>query len=60
MNRVTSYRSAAALVQKVLLGLHPGEADGLEDVPFPPPRDSRLVRICPMTPPGGWRRRGGV
>jgi hypothetical protein len=32
MNRVTSYRSAAALVQKVLLGLHPGEADGLEDV----------------------------
>ena len=49
MNRVTGYRSAAALVQKVLLALHPAEADGLEDVPFPPPREARLVRICPMT-----------
>jgi membrane carboxypeptidase/penicillin-binding protein PbpC len=49
MNRLTGYRSAAALVQKVLLALHPGEADGLEDVPFPPPRGARLVRICPLT-----------
>jgi penicillin-binding protein 1C len=49
MNRLTGYRSAAALVQKVLVALHPGEADGLEDVPFPPPRDARLVRICPLT-----------
>jgi penicillin-binding protein 1C len=49
MNRLTGYRSAAALVQKVLLTLHPGEAEGLADVPFPPPRDARLVRICPLT-----------
>jgi hypothetical protein len=49
MNRLTGYRSAAALVQKVLVALHPGEADGLEDVPFPPPRGARLVRICPLT-----------
>ena len=49
MNRLTGYRSAAALVQKVLLALHPGEAGGLDDVPFPPPRDAHLVRICPLT-----------
>jgi penicillin-binding protein 1C len=49
MKRLTGYRSAAALVQKVLLTLHPDEADGLTDVPFPPPRDARLVRICPLT-----------
>ena len=49
MNRLTGYRSAAAIVQKVLLALHPNEADGLDDVPFPPPRDARLVRICPLT-----------
>jgi penicillin-binding protein 1C len=49
MNRLTGYRSAAALVQKVLVALHPAEADGLEDLPFPPPRGARLVRICPLT-----------
>ena len=43
MNRLTGYRSAAALVQKVMLTLHPGEADGLADVPFPPPRGGRRV-----------------
>ena len=49
MNRLTGYRSAAALVQKVLLRLHPDEADGLADVSFPPPRDAQLVRLCPLT-----------
>ncbi len=49
MNRLTGYRSAAALVHQVLLGLHADEADGLADVPFPPPRDAHLVRICPLT-----------
>ncbi len=68
MNRLTGYRSAAALVQKVLLGLHPDEADGLADVSFPPPRDAHLVRICALTGKrvseacdrvlGEWFRRG--
>jgi len=49
MDRLTGYRSAAELAQRVLLGLHPDEADGLSDVPFPAPRGQQLVRLCALS-----------
>jgi membrane carboxypeptidase/penicillin-binding protein PbpC len=47
MNRLTGYRSAAALVQKVFLALHPAEAHGLED---------QAVRVRRGDPALDWRR----
>src|SRR5262249_1728747 len=49
MNSLSGYRSAASLVQKVMISLHPGEKDGLEDVSFPAPRGYTPVRICGLT-----------
>ncbi|NOZ79906.1 MAG: glycosyl transferase, partial [Acidobacteria bacterium] len=49
MNHVTGSSSAARLVHRVLLLLHRGDADGLEDVGFPPPRGWVPVRLCAMT-----------
>jgi penicillin-binding protein 1C len=49
MHRLSGSRSAAKLVRSVLLALHPGDRDGLEDVGFPPPRGFRPVRLCALT-----------
>lgn len=49
MNGVTGYLSAAALVQKVLLHLHPELQDGLRATSFPPPAGEQLVRLCPIS-----------
>ncbi len=49
MNRLSGYRSAAELVQRVLVRLHPSELDGLSDLAFPPPRGAVPVRICALT-----------
>jgi penicillin-binding protein 1C len=49
MNGVTGYLSAAALVQKVLLHLHPELQDGLRATAFPPPAGERPVRLCPVS-----------
>ena len=49
MNRLSGYRSAAELVQHVLVRLHPKELDGLSDLAFPPPRGAVPVRICALT-----------
>jgi membrane carboxypeptidase/penicillin-binding protein PbpC len=49
MNRLTGFRSAAALAQDVMLLLHPLERDGLLDVALPPPRGTRPVRLCALT-----------
>jgi len=49
MDRISGYRSAAQLVQRVMLRLHKGERDGLEDVGFPPPRGFTPVRVCALT-----------
>jgi penicillin-binding protein 1C len=49
MNRLTGYRSAAALAHDVLLFLHRDQQQGLEDLSFPPPRSARAVRLCALT-----------
>jgi penicillin-binding protein 1C len=49
MNRLSGYRSAAELVQQVLLKLHAPERDGLSDVGFPAPRGAEEVRVCALT-----------
>jgi penicillin-binding protein 1C len=49
MDRLSGYRSAARLVQQIMLHLHEGERDGLEDVGFPPPRGHVPVRLCALT-----------
>jgi penicillin-binding protein 1C len=49
MNRLTGYNSAARLVRRILLQLHPEDDDGLEDVGFPPPRGHTPVRLCALT-----------
>jgi penicillin-binding protein 1C len=49
MNRVTGYRSAAELAQKVLLRLHHDQRQGLMDLRFPPPRGFEPVRLCALS-----------
>jgi penicillin-binding protein 1C len=49
MTGLTGYRSAAELVRPVLLGLHRGDADGLADLDFPPPRGAHAVRLCALS-----------
>jgi penicillin-binding protein 1C len=49
MNRISGYQSAAALAQRLLLRLHPGEAQGLHDLTFPQPRGHLPVRLCALT-----------
>jgi len=49
MNHLSGYLSAAELVQKVLLVLHRDQADGLEDLTFPPPRGWQPERVCALT-----------
>jgi membrane carboxypeptidase/penicillin-binding protein PbpC len=49
MRRLGGYRSAAVLVKKVLARLHRSQADGQEDVGFPPPRGFVPVRLCALT-----------
>jgi penicillin-binding protein 1C len=49
MNRLSGYQSAAALAKTLLLRLHGGEAQGLHDLSFPPPRGHQPVRLCALT-----------
>ncbi len=49
MNRLSGYRSAAELVQRLLLRVHRDQTDGLEDLGFPPPRGAVAVRVCALT-----------
>jgi penicillin-binding protein 1C len=49
MNRLTGYRSAAELVQRVLMNLHKDQGQGFMDYGFPPPRGYQPVRICAMS-----------
>jgi len=49
MNHLSGYLSAAELVQKMLLVLHRDQADGLDDLSFPPPRGWQPVRVCALT-----------
>jgi penicillin-binding protein 1C len=49
MNHVSGSQSAAALAQRLLLRLHPDEAQGLDDLSFPAPRGHRPARLCALT-----------
>ena len=49
MNRLSGYRTAAVLAQRVLNFLQLELTDGLRDVRFPPPRGFVPVRICALT-----------
>jgi len=49
MNRVTGYRSAAEIAQRVLTSLHADQLGGLDDVSFPPPSGYSAVRVCALT-----------
>ena len=49
MTGLTGFKSAAELVRPILLALHRGEADGLSDVGFPPPRGSVAARVCALS-----------
>jgi penicillin-binding protein 1C len=49
MNRLTGYRSAAELAQRVLLDLHKDQLQGLMDFGFPAPRGYQPLRICALS-----------
>jgi penicillin-binding protein 1C len=49
MNRLTGYRSAAELVQWVLLYLHRNDDPLVAPQSFPPPRGFRPTRLCALT-----------
>ena len=49
MNRLSGYRAAAELAQKVTVALHQDQTDGLADLSFPAPRGWAGVRLCAMT-----------
>ncbi len=49
MNRLSGYRSAAELSQRILTSLHRDQCSGLQDLSFPPPRGFRAVRLCGLT-----------
>jgi penicillin-binding protein 1C len=48
MNRVGSF-AAAGMVRRILIFLQPDESRGINEEPFPPPRDAAAVRICPLS-----------
>lgn len=49
MDRVSGVLSAATLTRDVMLALHPAEAEGLDDLAFPPPEGFVARRICALT-----------
>ena len=49
MNRLSGYRTAALLVQRIVSHLHQDQAGGLEDLSFPKPRGFEAHRLCALT-----------
>jgi penicillin-binding protein 1C len=49
MNKLSGYRAAAELAQRVIVSLHADQTDGLADLSFPAPRGFSGVRLCAMT-----------
>ena len=49
MNRLSGYRAAAELVQRILLYLHRDQTVGLADQAFPAPRGFRSFRLCALS-----------
>lgn len=48
MRGLSGYR-AAALMQEIMLDLHPTERSGITNVPFPAPEGWAAASICPLT-----------
>lgn len=49
MDGLSGYRAASGLARKILLTLHPNEADGLSDLGFPAPDGWVAARVCPLS-----------
>lgn len=49
MEGLSGYRAASGLARRILLDLHPLEADGLSDLAFPAPEGWEGVRVCPLS-----------
>ena len=49
MEGLSGYRAASGLARRILLALHPTEADGLSDLSFPSPEGWEGVRLCPLS-----------
>ncbi len=49
MTQLSGYRIAARLAQRIVERLHGESLDGLSGVGFPPPKDARAVRLCPLS-----------
>ncbi len=49
MDGLSGYRAASLLARRILLRLHPDDAQGLADTGFPPPEGWSPERVCPLT-----------
>ncbi len=49
MHRLSGYRAAARLAQRVMRLLHADDLDGLGDLAFPPPAGYRAERVCTLS-----------
>ena len=49
MVKLGGFQAAAELAQRVMLGLHEDDRQGLSDVTFPPPEGWVSARVCPMS-----------
>ena len=49
MRRLSGYRAAARLMHEVMLRLHRERSSVLETPSFPPPRESKAVRVCALS-----------
>jgi penicillin-binding protein 1C len=41
--------AAARAVKRIMLRLHPGENQGIQEIPFAPPRGYRAVKVCTLS-----------
>jgi penicillin-binding protein 1C len=49
MKGLSGYGAGAVLAQRILASIHRDQLGGLADVPFPPPRCFRPVRLCALS-----------
>lgn len=49
MEGLSGYRAASLLARRILLRLHPDDAQGLADTGFPAPEGWTDVEVCPLT-----------
>lgn len=49
MDGLSGYRAASLLARRILLRLHPDDAQGLADTGFPPPPGWSAAPVCPLS-----------